>query len=172
MPRKARKLSSSGVYHIMTRGIDKTRVMLDDADCIQFLCFLNFVQNEGFQVLAYCLMGNHVHLLVKTDKANIDALELAMKRLLVRYVAYYNRKYDRVGGLFQNRYASQPVVTTGYFTITLLLQKSQKRKHNMSGAAIETILVDAKRVCVKCRHNMLCKSAHWNGLKIGTRKAS
>lgn len=105
MPRKARKLSSSGVYHIMTRGIDKTRVMLDDADCIQFLCFLNFVQNEGFQVLAYCLMGNHVHLLVKTDKANIDALELAMKRLLVRYVAYYNRKYDRVGGLFQNRYA-------------------------------------------------------------------
>lgn len=34
------------------------------------------------------------------------------------------------------------------------------------------ILLDAKRVCVKCRHNMLCKSAHWNGLKIGTRKAS
>ena len=56
MPRKARKLSSSGVYHIMSRGIDKTRVMLDDADCIQFLCFLNFVQNEGFQVLAYFLM--------------------------------------------------------------------------------------------------------------------
>lgn len=115
MPRKARKLSSSGVYHIMTRGIDKTRVMLDDADCIQFLCFLNFVQGESFQVLAYCLMGNHVHLLIKTDKANMDALELAMKRLLVRYVAYYNRKYDRVGGLFQNRYVSQPVVTTGYF---------------------------------------------------------
>ena len=104
MPRKARKLSASGVYHIMTRGIDKTRVMLDDADCIQFLCFLNFVQNEGFQVLAYCLMGNHVHLLIKTDKTNIDALELAMKRLLVRYVAYYNHKYDRVGSLFQNRY--------------------------------------------------------------------
>lgn len=49
MPRKARKLSSSGVYHIMTRGIDKTRVMLDDADCIQFLCFLNLYKTRAFK---------------------------------------------------------------------------------------------------------------------------
>ena len=60
-------------------------------------------------------MGNHVHLLVKTAKDSADALESAMKSLGVRYVNFYNCKYQRVGTLFQGRYVSQPVATVGYF---------------------------------------------------------
>ena len=72
MPRKARKKAASGVYHVMVRGIDKMQLFLDDADNVQYLCFLNFCQNEKFQILAYCLMGNHVHFLVLTDKQTAE----------------------------------------------------------------------------------------------------
>lgn len=116
MSRKARALAASGAYHIMVRGIDKMQLFRDDADCVQYLSCLDSVQQpDRFEVLAYCLMGNHVHLLVRTDKASAAGLETATKSLGVRYAAYYNRRYDRVGPLFQGRYKSQPVDTVGYF---------------------------------------------------------
>ena len=62
--------------------------------------------------MAYCLMGNHLHLLAKDCN---DSLQHMMKAIGVRYVAYYNRRYQRTGPLFQGRYKSQPVTTKGYF---------------------------------------------------------
>lgn len=115
MPRKARLLSPSGVYHIMVRGIDKRQIFVTDDDSLRYLALLDFVQNENFEILAYCLMGNHVHLLVKTDKEKTGPLESAMKSLGVRYVNFFNSKYQRVGTLYQGRFVSQPVATVGYF---------------------------------------------------------
>ena len=115
MPRKARQLSPSGVYHIMVRGIDKMQIFVSDDDSLRYLALLDFVQSEDFKILAYCLMGNHVHLLVKTAKGNTEAMEAAMKKLGVRYVNFFNSKYQRVGTLFQGRFVSQPVATVGYF---------------------------------------------------------
>ena len=112
MPRKPRNVSATGVYHIMIRGIDKMRIFMDDADCITFLTLLEFYAADNFILLAYCLMGNHLHLLVKVAD---DALEQVMKGLGVRYVSYFNRRYQRTGPLFQGRFKSQPVTTTGYF---------------------------------------------------------
>lgn len=115
MPRKARQLSPSGVYHIMVRGIDKRQIFVTDDDSLRYLALLDFVQNENFEILGYCLMGNHVHLLVKTDKEKTGPLESAMKSLGVRYVNFFNSKYQRVGTLYQGRFVSQPVATVGYF---------------------------------------------------------
>lgn len=115
MPRKARQPSSSGVYHIMVRGIDKMRIFQADDDNLQYLAFLDFVRNENFAVLGYCLMGNHVHLLVKTDKDSAAALESTMKKLGIRYAGFFNHKYQRVGALFQGWFVSQPVTTVSYF---------------------------------------------------------
>lgn len=115
MPRKARKAAASGVYHVMVRGIDKMQLFIDDADNVQYLCFLNFCQNDKFKILAYCLMGNHVHLLVHTDKQSSEHMEAAMRSIGIRYAAYYNRKYNRVGPIFQGRFASQVVESVGYF---------------------------------------------------------
>ena len=115
MPRKARKVAASGVYHIMVRGIDKMQLFQDDADYVQYLYYLNFCQNDQFEILAYCLMGNHVHLLVRTQKQNTEAMENAMRSISIRYAAYYNRKYDRVGSVFQGRFTSQTVESVGYF---------------------------------------------------------
>lgn len=116
MPRDARRVSPTGLYHIMLRGIDKMQIFHDDVDCIRYLCLLEQAQQpDRFEVLAYCLMGNHVHLLVRTEKNSAAALETATKSLGVRYAAHYNGRYDRVGPLFQGRYKSQPVATAGYF---------------------------------------------------------
>lgn len=115
MPRRPRRMSASGIYHVMIRGINKMQIFNDDADNIQFLHFLEFTQTDEFQILAYCLMGNHAHLLIRTSKTGIEPLEAGMKSLCIRYAAYYNRKYERIGTLFQDRYKSQPVTTVGYF---------------------------------------------------------
>lgn len=65
---------------------------------------------------AWCLMGNHVHLLLKESDEEIGEV---MKRISSSYVYYYNHKYDRVGHLFQERFKSQPVEDWEYF-VTLL----------------------------------------------------
>ena len=114
MARKSRLLSASGIYHIMWRGINRQQIFHDDADNIQFLCMLNLIQSNEFQVLAYCLMGNHVHLLVKTPTLNENILSNKLKTLGIKYVSYYNKRYQRNGPLFQDRYKSQPVENRRY----------------------------------------------------------
>ena len=89
----------------------------DDEDYIRSLNVLRRqtqpdvdAQGQTFQprchVYAYCLMGNHVHLLLKEGSETIGDI---MKRIASSYVYYYNHKYDRVGHLFQERFKSQSV---------------------------------------------------------------
>ena len=117
MPRKARQKAESGIYHVMLRGIDRQLIFEDTED---YLRFLNIVQECreicGFQLFAYCLMGNHVHLLLKVQN---DDLETVFKRIGGRYVYYYNVKYQRIGHLFQDRFRSEPVDDDAYFLTVL-----------------------------------------------------
>lgn len=115
MPRQPRQLSASGIYHIMCRGIDRQQLFCDDLDNTKFMAALSMVQSDDFEILAYCLMGNHFHLLARTAKDSIDAMELAMKRLGIRYANHYNQRYTRLGPVFQGRYKSVPVQGTRYF---------------------------------------------------------
>ncbi len=115
MSRQPRAISASGVYHVIWRGINRQQIFFDDADCVKFLNLLDSVQNEAFQILAFCLMGNHVHLLIKTVPSDITEMKTAVKRLGIRYVAYFNGRFQRVGPLFQDRYKSQPVESGRYF---------------------------------------------------------
>ena len=111
MPRQARTISATNVYHAILRGVNKQQVFEDDEDYIRFLNVLRRqtqpdvdAQGQTFQsrchVYAYCLMGNHVHLLLKEGSETIGDI---MKRIASSYVYYYNHKYDRVGHLFQER---------------------------------------------------------------------
>lgn len=112
MPRSARLKSESGYYHIILRGINKYSFFHDDEDRIVFLNRLKAVKKESdYDVVAYCLMENHIHLLLKEDKMPIGEI---MKKILSRYVFWYNAKYERVGHLFQNRYKSEPIETDEY----------------------------------------------------------
>lgn len=117
MPRTARKISKTGVYHIIFRGVNRQIIFEEDEDAIKFLEILQRYQGAyDLKVYAYCLMGNHVHLLVKEGKEQIGQ---TMKRIGVSYVYWYNYKYERSGHLFQGRYRSEVVEEDRYLLVVL-----------------------------------------------------
>jgi REP element-mobilizing transposase RayT len=118
MPRDARKLSETGIYHVMLRGINQTQLFYDNDDRSAFLERLVRFKNEcGFSLYAYCLMGNHIHLLLEPTDV---ALPVIIQKLTLSYSHWFNAKYDRSGYLFQGRYKSEPVNDDGYL-LTLLV---------------------------------------------------
>ncbi|NLX90426.1 MAG: transposase [Firmicutes bacterium] len=107
MPRGAREKSESGIYHVVLRGTNRQEIFHEDSDRIRYLETLNrYKTKQAFQVLGWCLMGNHIHLLLQEGEAEISDI---MKRIGVSFVWYYNRKYNTVGHLFQDRYKSEAV---------------------------------------------------------------
>jgi len=114
MARQARGLSATGFYHIVFRGINRQHLFEEDSDFLYFLESLQRLKTEmSFELHAYCLMSNHVHLLIKESK--MGDMSLVMKRLLTKYAMYFNRKYERNGALIASRYKSQPVEVDEYF---------------------------------------------------------
>ena len=112
MTRLARNQSSTNIYHIILRGNNKQQIFLDDEDYTRFLNIVSgYKKRYDFMLLAYCLMGNHIHLLIKTDETPLSTI---MKSIVVKFVYYYNVKYQRVGHLFQDRFKSEPVETETY----------------------------------------------------------
>lgn len=117
MPRKARKQAESGIYHVMLRGIDRQSIFEDAQDHSFFLEVLQQCREVcGFELYAYCLMGNHVHLLLRVKDVGLETI---FKRIGGRYVYWYNVKYQRVGHLFQDRFRSEPVEDDVYFLTVL-----------------------------------------------------
>lgn len=112
MPRVARVKSGTGVYHIMLRGNNRQAVFKEDEDCEIFKRLLQKYKAVcEFEIYAYCFMGNHLHLLLKVGT---EPLERIMRRLGGSYVRWYNKKYDRIGNLFQDRFKSEPVEDISY----------------------------------------------------------
>ncbi len=117
MPRTARRKSETGIYHLILRGINRQAVFNDEEDIQRFLETLQKIQTEScFSIYAYCFMVNHVHLLMHEG---VESLSNAMRRLGSSYVYWYNRKYDRTGYLFQDRYKSEPVHNDSYLLTVL-----------------------------------------------------
>ena len=91
MPRQARDKSNSGIYHIMLRGINQQQIFEDEQDYKKFLSILEECKAIcEYKIYAYCLMGNHIHLLIETGKEDCS---LVMKRICTRFVYWYNLKY-------------------------------------------------------------------------------
>ena len=117
MPRLPRQKSDSGIYHIMLRGINQQVIFEDDEDYFKFVETLeNYKAVSGYKVFAYCLMSNHIHILIKVEKEDLD---LIMKRMAGSYVYWYNWKYYRKGHLFQDRFKSEPIEDDSYFLTVL-----------------------------------------------------
>ncbi|MBU4438706.1 MAG: transposase [Acetobacterium sp.] len=111
MARQARVKSTTGIYHVILKGLDGRNIFLDDADRSIFMEKLNKAREiGGFELYAYCLMDNHVHLLIKEG----EELGTSIKRITVGYVQLHNNKYGRTGHLFQNRFSSEAVEDEQY----------------------------------------------------------
>ena len=126
MPRRARELSNSGYMHIIVRGIGKQILFENSTDYNHYITKLEqYCIETKVMISAFCLMDNHVHMLVKGEA---EPISLLMKKIGVSYSGYYNKKYDRTGHLFQDRYLSEPVETEAYLLTVFryILQNPQK----------------------------------------------
>ena len=126
MPRKSRENSGTGIYHMMLRGINRQNIFYDIDD---YECFLDLLRRQinpiddnnkylpsRCTVYAYCLMPNHVHLLIREKD---DSLATVMKSIGVGYAWHYNKKYQHLGPVFQDRFRSEPVNDENYFMLLL-----------------------------------------------------
>lgn len=113
MPRSARLKSESGIYHVMLRGIDKRNIFMNPADYEKFIeSMIKAKEKAKLSVYAYCLMTNHVHILIKQHAEDVGD---TVKRIAVSYAQYHNNRYGRTGHLFQNRFLSETVDNYQYF---------------------------------------------------------
>lgn len=113
MPRPIRQKSATNIYHITMRRINQQLIFEEEYDYIMFLKILKKTKKKyPFQLYAYCIMSNHIHLLVQAD---LSSLELIIKSIGSSFVFWYNSKYQRSGHLFQDRFHSEPVETESYF---------------------------------------------------------
>ena len=111
----------------MMRGINRQVIFQSDADRRHFITILGECKEiSGFKLHAFCLMPNHLHLLL--EPAGDEPLEIIFKRIGSRYAVWYNRKYQRVGHLFQDRFRSENVETDRYYMTVLryILQNPMK----------------------------------------------
>ncbi len=113
MARKARDISSSGVYHVILRSINQQQIFEDRDDFIKFIYILSDCQKKyDFEIYAYCLMSNHIHILISYSKGTPGPV---LQSIGVRFVTWYNKKYQRFGHLFQGRFISRAVESKNYF---------------------------------------------------------
>lgn len=113
LPRPPRLYGYSKVYHIILKGIDDQDIFYDYQDRKFFLKQISITKKEfNYSVYSYCLMGNHVHMVIKVQDV---FLSKCIQSLLIRYVYYFNKKYKRKGPLVQNRFKSKNVENLQYF---------------------------------------------------------
>ena len=135
-----RQISTDLIYHVLNRGVDKRTIFLDKTDHYRFVHDLfefndeNLTFNSRYSfshnsidigrryikprkllvdILAFCLMPNHYHLLIKPRGDN--SLSAFMKKLNMGYAKYFNQKYERKGTLFEGRYKSVPIKNEAHF---------------------------------------------------------
>ncbi|HIY52240.1 MAG TPA: transposase [Candidatus Olsenella avicola] len=110
--RAARRVSESGYYHVILRGDGKRRIFEDDDDRREFLKLLSEqVVNRGVDIIAWCLMDNHVHLVVQDSSS---CLSIAIGSLAMRYAQRFNMRTGHVGHVFQERFKSSPIESDAY----------------------------------------------------------
>jgi len=129
-------LVSESIYHVYNRGVEKRQLFMNAKDYLRFikcLCLFNdskpilnaeykfknldniaTSRNMLVDILVFCLMPNHFHLLLRQREKN--GITKFMRKLCVGYANYFNVKYERVGGLFQGRFKSVLIQRDSQFT--------------------------------------------------------
>lgn len=119
MPRVSRTSINSKYIHVITQGIKKEYIFKNDKYKQEYIKLLNNMLNEyeNTKILAYCIMDNHAHLLIYTDK--IEELSKIMSRVNTSYGIFYNKHRMRVGYVFRNRYYTQEIADKKHLFNTL-----------------------------------------------------
>ena len=101
----------------MSRSLNRQILFEEEIDYIKYLDILSKAKEKfGFKIYAYCLMTNHIHMLIEDKKNNLSNF---MKQINHEYAMYYNKKYDRLGYVFADRFKSENIENEKYFNTCL-----------------------------------------------------
>lgn len=106
------------VYHILNRGNNRQTIFLEDQDYLHYLEILKRYKDKfHFKIFAYCVMSNHIHLILKTSSDG--TISDIMKAVTIAHTRHYHYKYDTSGHVWQGRFKS-PIVSTDQYLLTLM----------------------------------------------------
>lgn len=149
MSRKPRQKSQIGLYHITMRGNGKQLLFEDDEDRKRLLSLVrSSILRFNIKLIAWCLMGNHVHLVVSDPDDNVSE---AMHLVMSCYATWYNRRHGHVGHVFQDRFSSAPILAMSIFSMLFDMCISIRKRPgfvcstSIDGAAI-WIMLNATRL--------------------------
>lgn len=136
MGRQSRVLLDNGIYHVMTRGNRKQDVFLEKLDYLKYLEILSHYKNKHrFKLYAYCLMPNHIHLVLQVESG--ITLSLSMRDLNRSYANWFNEKYNKVGHLWQDRYRCKLIEKDRYMLECLEYVEFNPIRANLCKTLIE-----------------------------------
>lgn len=143
MSRKARIESTTGMYHVMSRGLNKMPVFKEKREKTRMLNLIREnLSKYNVEIYAYCIMPNHFHLLIKAD---LKELASFMAKILAAFANYYNFKHHRIGYVFQDRYKSQCVEDEEYFWNCLrYIHRNPAKK-------------GTEKDILQCQHSSMCE---------------
>ena len=113
MSRIPRNYIKTSFFHVITQGINKSYIF-ERAEDIKYYnkIMYQLTQEQKIKIIGYCIMSNHAHMLIETEE--INELSKYLQRLNTKYGKYYNKKYNRVGYVFRDRYRAQGIYTEKY----------------------------------------------------------
>ena len=109
MPRLARNmLKEKQFIHVMVQGINKEKIFFEEREKLEYLKLLNKYKEEyAIKIIAYCIMDNHVHILINTEQ--INNLTKYMQKVNTSYGIYYNKNRNRIGYVYRDRFKTQVI---------------------------------------------------------------
>jgi REP element-mobilizing transposase RayT len=118
MAYKPRVRGESGIYHVVTKGINGENIFNDDNDKEYFIKILARAKRKyNFNLYGYALMSNHIHLLL--EEKEYGGISTIMQSIKVSYINYFNKKYGRTGTIYDGRFHSEPIENNDYLIAVL-----------------------------------------------------
>lgn len=106
-------LASGQYYHIYNRGHNKQQIFLQPHDYLRYIDRVEeYLEKHDITILTYCLMPNHIHFLIRQDGE--EAIQQFIHRLHTSYTMFFNKKYKRVGSVFQGRFKARMIDSEEY----------------------------------------------------------
>jgi putative transposase len=113
MSRIARKNLNASFFHVMSQGINREDIFHNKSYCARYLKLMKESEKiYNVEIIAYCIMSNHVHMLMYADK--ITELSRFMHKINTKYASYFNWRESRVGYVFRDRFKSEPILDEKY----------------------------------------------------------
>ena len=154
MPRISRSVFSNGFFHVISQGLNKSYIFKEINYKKEYLYLLKKFSNQfNIVIIAYCIMDNHVHLLLYSN--SISELSAFMKSVNGSFARYYNYKENRVGYVFRGRFLSEFIKNEHqlYTCIKYIHMNPVKAKIVSNEQAYQSFLPDCRPV----RHERLCQ---------------